>query len=272
MHAFKPSSSAPARPAVTDVDVVVVGAGVSGLNAAARLTNDYGYSTRAWIPSRARGWSPSPCSPVCGVPTIYGGSAPAKSLHPRPRFLPLPQWSLRRATSLEGASLGHGRRRGPPAWGRIPPRCAPSRVCAPRWFPRTHQRTVVVRADCPTASIQPAASFLRPPPARPLLPLAAARARPVLPSRIRRSVSPPSRARAPPPTARRRRVRQDKTFLPGCELEMGAEFVHGDLNEPTQLAEVRRGRRVTYTGGSPRSGACAATPPRPAPPFHPTRR
>lgn len=34
------------------------------------------------------------------------------------------------------------------------------------------------------------------------------------------------------------RVKQDTTFLPGCEVECGAEFIHGDINEPSELCEV----------------------------------
>lgn len=38
----------------------------------------------------------------------------------------------------------------------------------------------------------------------------------------------------------RRRVQQDHTFLPGREVEVGAEFIHGDINQPSELCEVRR--------------------------------
>lgn len=46
------------------------------------------------------------------------------------------------------------------------------------------------------------------------------------------------------------RVQQDVTFLPGCEIEMGAEFIHGDLNEPTELCEVRHDARQPQQPGA----------------------
>jgi hypothetical protein len=41
-----------------------------------------------------------------------------------------------------------------------------------------------------------------------------------------------------------RRVKQDVTFLPGKELECGAEFIHGDINPIVELCELHGWKRL----------------------------
>lgn len=156
--------------AETYVDVVVVGAGVSGLRAASEIQKTYKFQTREWW-GRARWW-------------LGGAALPARS-----------------ACRL---------RRRPPVLSLTPPR--------------------------PRLPAAPCAVVLE--------------ARPIIGGR----------------------VKQDHTFLPGREVECGAEFIHGDLNGPSELCEVRAGggdRRVASAARTARR-ACVRvharlTPPPPPP-------